>query len=328
MRPALLCALALLVACVSNEGPPEADPVAPPVEASGSALDAVVAAPDPEAGDVPPPPEPEPEPEPDVQPTVQVVSADPSGTPRLDLTQGWLVGAELRRQIRWSSTSDIVVAHNGREVRSSIEASVDAVVHITITAEDKGTAQTMEVRFESVDRETAGAPAELSADPAPGSVWSCRVDTDPVLCAVSPEETRAPPDWLSITFAPLLPARAVTPDEEWSRRAGVAAVIGAGGDGTVRATVRAEAAYETADGLFSTAQFDLEGEDVTQAFGRSAALVLSGAGAFEFDLRSRRVTAMDARWTGRATGERGNGASHSRVTETTIRVTELGPTTP
>jgi hypothetical protein len=254
--------------------------------------------------------------------------ADPSEATRLDLAPAWNIGAQLRRQIRWTSTSEVMVSHDGHELRSSIVASVDAVVHLTVTTQDKGAAQTVEVRFESVVREAAGATQELSSDPQPGSVWSCRVDTDPVLCAVSPEETRAPPDWLTISVAPLLPARAVEPAESWSRRAGVAAVVGAGSDGVVRATVQAEAPYETAGGLVSTASFQLSGEDVTQAFGRSVPLTLTGEGAFEVNLRTHRVTAMDARWTGSASAHHTNGASHTRVTETTVRMTELGSSVP
>ena len=329
MRPVLPCALALLIACGSGEEAPASEPVPPIVEPEGSSEAPVEVALAADADEPPPPPPPEPETSPPVaQPTAPLAAAIPGTAARLDLSSAWIAGAEVRRQIRWSSTSDVVVSHNGRELRSSIVASVDAVVHVTVTAADKGAAQTMEVRFESVERETSGAPAELAADPEPGTVWSCRVDTEPLLCAMSPELTQAPPDWLALSFAPLLPARAVEPGEVWSRRAGVSASLGAGGDGTLRATVQAEAAYETADGLFSTARFEIGGEDVSHAFGRSTALELTGEGAFEFDLRSRRVIALDARWTGETSGVRNNGASHSRVTETTIRVTELDTVAP
>lgn len=315
-RYPILAALAL-AACGTNESPAaQPMPDSPTAEGSGE----TTAFEPEEAPPAPPSPQlPADEPA-DAPPTV---ASTVGGQTRLELSPAWEVGDTVRREVRWGSESRVTISHDGRDVSSSIVGSVDAVIEFTVSAADKGAAQTIELRFESVDREASGAPTTLQRDPEPGAVWTCYVDSSPVICAVSPEERSAPPEWLVFAFDALLPSRSVTPGEAWSRRLGVARALALGEDGAVRATVRAEAPYENADGLYSTCTFEFEGEDVTQALGRTARLTLSGEGAFEFDLRRRRVTAFDASWTGRAVGHRMNGTAYRRETETTVRVTEL-----
>lgn len=311
----LLISAALVAGSCGTDTPPTAAPMLPPPVEEGSA-DPVEIPAEPTPPTLPPEPTAPPPPEP-------VAATTTIGQDRLDLAPAWAAGQTLRREVHWASESQITVSHDGRDVNSSIVGAVDAIIQITVTSADKGAAQAIELRFESVAREAAGAPWTLDTDPAPGDVWSCRVDADPVICATSPEVTRAPPEWLAFGFDALLPARPVAPGENWSRRLGVGRTVALGEDGIARATVRAEAPYQTASGHYSTCQFDFEGEDLTRAFGRTARLALTGEGAFEFDLQRRRVTTFDASWTGRATGQRTDGTAYTRESETTVRVSEL-----
>lgn len=272
-----------------------------------------------------PPPVPEPPTPPTVLPPITPRTSAAVAIPatHIDFSPTMEVGTEIRRNLRWSSSAEVIVSHNGREVRSSVGLAVDLTIRIVVTAEDKGSPEAVEVHFEEFSRTSVGETSHLASDPDAGDVWTCQLAAEPVLCAVSPEVTTAPPDWLTLSYRPILPARTVGPNEEWSRRVGVAPLIGAGSDATVRAVLRTEPAYETADGTFSTARFEFEGEDVTQALGRTSPMSLSGTGAFEFDLHHRRLVGFDATWSGTATGERSNGTVHTRSNEVSVRMVEL-----
>ncbi|MFT6396428.1 MAG: hypothetical protein ACJAYU_001171 [Bradymonadia bacterium] len=258
---------------------------------------------------------------PPVLPRPQTIVATPST--HIDFSPTMEVGDEVRRNLRWSSAAQLLVEHSGREVHSSVTNAVDVTFRLVVTAEDKGSPETVEVHFEEFSRTTAGETASLVADPSAGDAWTCQLTVEPILCAVSAEETIGAPDWLTLSYRPILPSRTVEPNEEWSRRVGVSSLIGAGSDATVRAVLSTEPAYETADGTFSTARFEFDGEDVTQALGRTSPLALGGSGAFEFDLRRRRLVGFDATWSGTASGERSSGTSYTRNAEVSVRMVEL-----
>lgn len=334
--PLLISALTI-VGCGSERSEPAADDpqeVTSSAEGSSEPADAAPVIPaDPVVAEVSPQPEAE---------TVELppVPAPPTATvlpPILPLTPAVVTpppnyidfapimetGDEVRRSLRWSSESRLTVEHNGREVHSSVNNAVEVTLRLVVTAEDKGSPEAVGVHFEEFTRTTSGEVSSVTGDPAAGDAWTCQLATEPVLCAVSPEVTIAPPDWLALSYRPILPARAMEPSEEWSRRVGVAPLVGAGSDATVRAVLSAGQAYETAEGTFSTARFEFDGEDVSQALGRTTPLSLTGTGAFEFDLRRRRLVGFDATWTGVADGERANGTRYARYTEASVRMVEL-----
>lgn len=298
---------------------------APPAEGSEATPEAS-AVPEPApAAEVPPTPPPRPAPpEPVVADAAEVPPvAAPGG---LVLAPRFSVGDEIRRRVTLTRTSDVRVQTGGRDAEARIDAELDTTFAMKVTEVDKGAPVAVEVTFEAFERRASGAPTRAENDPHVGAIWSCRTNVEPILCATDEVETRTAPAWLSVSFGALLPSRPVEPAESWSRRVGVAPLLGFGEQGVARAVLRAEPPYETGDGFFSTVTFEFDADDAVSAFGRTMQLRATGTGALEFDLRRMRVASFDARWTGSARAQRRSGDQNlesSRETQLVLRMTEL-----
>ncbi len=324
----LLIALAIAAApaCTGDE---------PPVDIEATELE-----PEPQpVASVPTPPPPYPEPvapsptadadvedsEPDIQeapePHMQRASSD-----SLALTPAFRVGDTFRRNVDWSSITEIRINAGDGVATSLLDSSIETTYNLRVAGVDKGAPSTVEVRFETFSRLNSGRPTELSHDPATDHVWSCRADATPAQCANTRGEIFDAPPWLALTFTPLMPARFVRPAETWSRRIDVAPTLGLPANATARATLQAEAPYQRGDDLLSTATVEFDADVLVEAFGRPIRMRGTGTAAMEIDLGARRVVALDAEWTGqaRARGRATDGAlDFDRETSITLRVTEL-----
>lgn len=320
-------ALATLVlggaSCGSAEDPsddPQEVPVAP------SAAPVPVAAVEPAAPSPPPAPEPTPDAvviaEADVDPP-EVARPTPES---MALAPAFDVGDRFGRRVDWSSISDVDIEAGEGGATARIETVVESTYAVRVTSVAKGTAATLEVSFERFERRDAGERIVRPEDPAVGDVWSCRVDALPHRCATTEDVTLVAPPWLALSFDALMPARFVRPDETWSRRVGVAESLGLPPRATARATLRAEAPYQSDESILSTIGVTFDADTPVEAFGREVRIRGTGEAAMEFDLTERRVVAFDSEWQGvaRARSRANDQAlSYVRSTTVTLRVTDV-----
>lgn len=326
--PRLFALLALVVvSCADRSG---SDAVSPPDVAPAVASDVVATtappAPAPAAPAVPDDNETPPPPPPSDEPVVLAPAPVASERGTLALVATFHRRDRVRRHVTWARGSHVSVVADGQTASARVDSNVETVYAMTVTDVDKGSLATAEVRFETFARHASGSPTTLAGDPRAGDVWTCRTDRSPALCATGRDTTRPAPPWLVLSVDPLLPARAVQPGETWSRRVGVAPLLGLGETGVARAVLTAEAPYETVDGLFSTLTIAFEGDDRVNALGRQMRGRVAGTGAMEFDLRHHRVVAYDVQWSSEAAAERLAGAStlgFDRETSLVLRMTEL-----
>lgn len=324
LAQALLAALLASAACGRDDHEPPT-PAAPDAEPAPEPLATTpTPAPDPEPQSVEPGPGPEEEPiEPPEEPPPTV--AEPGQG--VVLAPRFSRGTVVRRRVTLTRTTDLAARIGDRDASARIETQIDATYTFRVTRANKGAPIAATVRIETFDRTASGAPAPLESDPQDGETWACRVDRDPHVCTREDGAPFVAPSWLAVDFGPLLPARPVVAGESWSRRVGVASLLGFGEAGIARATLRAEAPYETGDGRFTTVTLSFDASDEIRAFGRTLRLDANGTGALEFDIDAARVATLDVQWSGVASAQRriagGERLGTERQTSLTLRMTEL-----
>ncbi len=314
--------LVALVACGRDDDDPPPQP-APPTEPSESSGDG-----DDELGPVselltadtliePPTLD-----EPEIPTLVEPTAIDPGAYLLAPTAE---VGQRFEWRIRFADESQVSVVSDGRTLLANPLKSIEATVAVTVAEVDKGHATRMALSSVAVTG-SHGSPAgpAPAALPATGDVWDCVVTESGGRCRANDDSSVFPaPRWLPLGLDVLLPGDAVVPAHTWSRRTGVAALLGMPDRSAARAHFVAEAPYETFAGRHITVSMNFDGTTTVGALGTDLAMRIVGNGGFEFDLRSGQVVAFEYTWTAATEGRMNTGSrsvGHARRRTATLRL--------